>query len=212
MPASAQPSAQLPVVILPGFHAPALTDQFVRSLPSYTRHFVIEAFPTDPLAVCNWLQAHFPLSANQPPAQRQVPLVGIGFSAGAVGLAGGLAMWQQTGGLVARVIAVDGWGVPVVGLPVTRISHDRFTHVSTLPLGAGDVNFYAKPAVPHLQLWREPEAVAGLEVRGWQSSLGLAGLGLTRSTEGVSMTAASFLRRSLHAEWNAAFNWRTALS
>ncbi len=189
-------SAQLPVVILPGFHSPALTDQFVRSLPSYTRHFIIEAFPTSPLAVYDWLQANFPPSSDDP----LVPLIGIGFSAGVVGLAGGLALWQQKGGAIARVIAVDGWGVPVIGLPVTRMSHDQFTHISTLPLGAGNVNFYAEPAVPHLQLWGEPESAAGLEVSGWQPN------------SGVPMTAAEFLRRSLHAEWNVVFNWRTRAS
>ncbi len=192
MTISAQLSAQLPVVILPGFHASALTDRFVRSLPSYTRHFVIDAFPTDPLAVYRWLQSHFPHSPTEP----QIPLVGIGFSAGVVGLAGGLSIWQQQGGAIARIIAVDGWGVPIVGLPVTRMSHDRFTHLSTLPLGAGNVNFYTEPAVPHLQLWQAPEAAAGVEVSGWQLDTG------------VPMTAAEFLRRSLQAEWNAVFNWR----
>lgn len=187
-----QSSAQLPVVIVPGFHDAALTDAFVRSLPSFAKPMIAKVYPTSPLAVYEWLQGHFSVASNEP----AVPLVGISFSAGTVGLAGALALRRQQGGNVSRLIAVDGWGVPLIGLPVTRLSHDRFTHASSLPLGAGDVNFYAEPAVSHLQLWESPESTAGIEVKGWQ-------LG-----HGVEMTAGEFLRRSLHAEWNAAFSWR----
>ncbi|MEL6937912.1 MAG: hypothetical protein AAFO84_01830 [Cyanobacteria bacterium J06598_1] len=188
-----QSSHRLPVVIVPGFHDAALTRQWVRSLPSFVRPLIIDAYPTSPLAVYEWLQAHFSSDPNEPAA----PIVGIAFSAGVIGLAGGLVLFNQSsGGSAKRLIAVDGFGVPVVGVPVTRISHDRFTHASSLPLGAGDVNFYADPAVDHLQLWGAPEAASGLEVQGWNLD------------QGVPMTAAEFLRRVLHAEWNKAFSWR----
>ncbi|MGD1898093.1 MAG: hypothetical protein ACFB16_14205 [Phormidesmis sp.] len=188
-------SAQLPVVIVPGFHALELTDQWVRSLPSFIRPILCDAFPASVPAVYEWLRSHCDYAAKET-RKSAIPLVGIGFSAGVVGLSGALTLWNQQHRNVNRLIAVDGWGVPVVGLPVTRMSHDRFTHASSLPLGAGDVNFYADPAVPHLQLWGEPASAVGLEVKGWQMG------------HGVSMTAAEFLRRSLHAEWNAVFSWR----
>lgn len=186
-------ATKLPVVILAGFHSPALTEKMLDSLPSFTRPSIIAAFPAAPSAAYQWLQTNVSIpSGDEPPAP---PIVAIGFSAGVVGLARALALWQQQGGNVGRFIAVDGWGVPIMGLPVTRMSHDRFTHLSTLPLGAGGRNFYADPAVSHLKIWGEPEAVQGLAVTS------------SRDPD-IPMSAAEFLRRVLHAEWNAAFNWR----
>lgn len=98
------------------------------------------------------------------------------------------------------VIAVDGWGVPVVGMPVTRLSHDYFTHLTSLPLGAGEVNFVAHPPVAHLNLWGQPESVMGFEVSRCQGAKGV----------GMPMTAGQFLRRVLQAEWNGASSWRHA--
>ena len=185
--------AKLPVVICPGFHESALTEGFVRSLRSFVNPDVAkQVTPTDPFALHRWLTQA--LAGLERPAEW--PLVGIGFSAGVVGLAGALLMWQQQGNQVAQLIAIDGWGMPLVGLPVCRMSHDRFTHMTSLPLGAGNVNFYADPAVDHLQLWEMPEKVQGWQMQGWQSS------------QGVPMTAAEFLRLSLHVAWNEAFSWR----
>ena len=186
-------SYKLPVIVCPGFHDARLTEQWVRSLPPFAQPYVIEAFPANPLAVFDELAQIFgsPV-ANQPdPAQ---PLVAVGFSAGVVGLAGALTLWQQQGGQVAKLFALDGWGVPLVGLPVCRLSHDSFTHWSTLPLGAGEVNFYADPPVEHLQLWSEPEHVHGWQVAGWQGEAA------------VPMTAADFLVRSLRIEWSKQVN------
>lgn len=214
----------LPVVIAPGFHNSALTDGIVRSLPSFVSYKIVDAFAASPPAMYDWLTANVqtptvPSPTVQTPtvqtptvSEPPVPFVAIGFSAGVVGLAGALALWQQQRWIekqqssktpvqkaaVARFIAVDGWGVPVIGVPITRMSHDHFTHVSSLPLGAGDVNFFASPAVEHLDMWREPDQVMGREVKGWTLD----------SATGVPMTAAEFLRRVLHAEWNRAFSWR----
>ena len=200
----------LPVMIAPGFHESALTDGIVRSLPSFVSNKIVDAFAASPPAMYDWLTANVPKpKAGEPP----IPFVAIGFSAGVVGLAGALALWQQQRWIekqqkpsqkhpqkaeAARFIAVDGWGVPVGGLPVTRMSHDHFTHLSSLPLGAGDVNFFASPAVAHLDMWREPDRVRGREVQGWTLD----------DSAGVPMTSAEFLRRVLHAEWNKAFSWR----
>ncbi|MGB7084968.1 MAG: hypothetical protein WBD47_05410 [Phormidesmis sp.] len=169
------PAKQL-VIICPGFHEAQLTDQFVRSLPPFIQPQVVDAFPADPLAVFRWL------SHTLADSKRHQPIIAIGFSAGVVGLAGALSLWQQQGGSIAHFFALDGWGVPLLGLPISRLSHDGFTHWSTLPLGAGKVNFYADPAVDHLRLWGNPE-----QVSGWQ--VGEKG--------DIPITAADFLRQQL---------------
>ncbi len=157
--------------------------------PPFVTPHIAEAFPANPLAVFDWLvQTTGWQSAAQ--TGRVQPIVAVGFSAGVVGLAGALALWQQQGGKVAKFFALDGWGVPVVGLPVCRLSHDSFTHWSTLPLGAGEVNFYADPPVDHLQLWAAPQRVNGWQVSGWQ-----------HEAAKLPMTAAEFLRRQLQIEW-----------
>lgn len=181
----------LPVIIGPGFHAARLTDQMVRSLPAFTRPYVVSALPADPLGAFYWLTET--LGSPQEKRSNPLPLIAIGFSAGVVGLAGALTLWQQQGGTVARFFALDGWGVPVIGLPVCRLSHDFFTHWSTLPLGSGKVNFYADPPVDHLQLWGDLERVQGWQISDWPLA--------EFSEKGkVPMTAAEFLRRQIKDE------------
>jgi len=188
--------AKLPVAICAGFHDAALTTQFLGVLPSYVQPVILSASPVSPVELHQQLLEKFgnPSDTTNP----QVPLVVIGFSAGVVGLAGAVALWQQQGGQLAHFIAIDGWGVPLIGIPVTRLSHDFFTHVTSLPLGAGDKNFFAEPGVDHLNMWGEMDAVKGFEAVGWQTGEGT----------GVEMSAAAFLRRSLHAQWNQFFSWR----
>lgn len=181
---------KLPVMVCPGFHDARLTAQWVRSLPPFAEPHVIKAFPANPLAVFDELVQILGSPVVNQPNQTQ-PIVAVGFSAGVVGLAGALALWQQQGGRVAKLFAFDGWGVPVIGVPVCRLSHDSFTHWSTLPLGAGEVNFYADPPAEHLQLWGEPERVNGWQIAAWPSARAK-----------VPMTAAAFLARSLRLEWN----------
>lgn len=172
----------IPVVIGPGFHAAGLTDQMVRSLPNGVQPHIVNALPADPFGVFHWLIET--LGSPQDSSSNLQPLVAIGFSAGVVGLTGALTLWQQQGGKVAQFFALDGWGMPIAGLPVCRLSHDLFTHWSTLPLGSGKVNFYADPPVDHLQLWGEPEQVQGWQVGGWAQTK-------------MPMTAAKFLRRQI---------------
>ena len=184
----------MPVVIGPGFHGPELTEGLVRSLPAFIEPHVIGGFPADPIATFRWLKQIF-----DAPDATHIPLVAVGFSAGVVGLTGALTLWQQQGGQVARFFAVDGWGVPIVGLPVCRLSHDAFTHWSSLPLGAGDVNFYADPGVDHLDLWGRAEQVTGRRVAGWHMGESADGFGERPCEDFV--TAAEFLRRELQREW-----------
>lgn len=193
-------TAKLPVIVCQGFHDRALTERFVRALPTFTQPYIVDATTVSPSNVHEWLEQTF---GNRDDAH-QLPLVGIGFSAGVVGLVGALAIWKQQGGKVARLIAFDGWGVPVVGLPVVRLSHDRFTHLSTLPLDAvgellGDastVNFYADPPVEHLDLWGDLEAADGWAVERWQLD----------EKVGMPVSGADFLRQVLRAEWQQAFS------
>jgi hypothetical protein len=188
-------ASPMPVVIAPGFHARSLTQQFVRSLPPFVQPHVIDVFPANPIAVFHWLMRTFGSPQPNPSQasrhhQPQPSLVAIGFSAGVVGLAGALSQWQQQGGSVARFFAMDGWGVPIVGLPVCRLSHDYFTHWSSLLLGGQEINFYADPPVAHLEMWGAAEQVMGQQATGW----------IAASEE--LMTAADFLRRQLTLEYD----------
>lgn len=176
-----------PVLICPGFHAAKLTEQFVqsvfdpadRSLGNFYP-VVADVFCADPFAVFDWIVQSLGL-----PEVVTNPLLAIGFSGGVVGLSGALLRWQQAGGQVKKLIAIDGWGMPIVGLPVCRLSHDGFTHWSTLPIGAGKVNFYANPSVEHLQMWADPARVVGQAMTGWQMQ------------SGAQTNAAEFIRRVL---------------
>lgn len=180
-PSNTFPS-KLPVYVCPGFHDAALTDQWVRSLPPFTQPHIFSAFCADPLAVHRWLSQQ---------ANATDPIVAVGFSAGVVGMAGALALWQQQGKQVARFFAVDGWGVPLVGLPVCRLSHDKFTHWSSLPLGAGKVNFYADPPVSHLAMWSSAQRVEGWQVDDWENG----------KSRGIAVTSGEFLAHQLRLEW-----------
>ncbi len=114
-------------------------------------------------------------------------IVVIAFSAGVVGAVGALTKgWLQQAGLkVEALIALDGWLVPLVkSFPVYRLSHDRFTHQTSRPLGMGTTNFWADPQVPHRFLWSSPGAV-----KGWQ---------VTGKTQ-VATTALDFLQDRLRA-------------
>lgn len=180
--------SKLPVYICPGFHESVLTERFVRSLPSFTQPHIFTAFPADPIAVFRWLTQHWLSQQKYSPI---APITAIGFSAGVVGMAGALTLWQQQGKKVARFFAVDGWGMPIAGLPTCRLSHDEFTHWSSLPLGAGKVNFYADPAVEHLALWENPERALGWQVNDWEGG----------RSKGIATTASIFLNAQLQIEW-----------
>ncbi|MEA5420258.1 hypothetical protein VB712_13590 [Spirulina sp. CCNP1310] len=95
------------------------------------------------------------------------PVTVIGFSAGVVGAIAAARLWEKQGGKITRLVAIDGWGVPLGGnFPIHRLSHDAFTHWSSGLLGAGSGGFYADPGVEHLQLWQAPETVWGWSMAG----------------------------------------------
>jgi hypothetical protein len=167
------------VIICPGVHSPELTQGFLEGLGK----------PLDPKAVCVFPTERFP--AYSAPHilkflgeqwldldgrfQHPYPLpsvVLVGFSAGVVGAIGVAQVLQSLGISVKALVAIDGWGVPLCNhfpwghFPIHRLSHDRFTHWSsklldqTLSVGNGS-DFYADPAVSHLDLWRSPQTASG---------------------------------------------------
>ena len=63
-------------------------------------------------------------------------------------------------------------GMPLIAnFPIYRVSHDYFTHWSSGILGTGTENFYAEPAIEHLELWRSPELCQGWRTigLGWKT-------------------------------------------
>ncbi|MUL35381.1 hypothetical protein [Gloeocapsopsis dulcis] len=160
------------IVICPGIHAPELTQEFVQGLnvtSSNTYNFLIS--PTHDYAVLSphllqFLQAHL----SNPQQRSLQKVVFIAFSAGVVGAISAANVWQSWGGQVLAFIAIDGWGVPLFGnFPLHRLSHDYFTHWSSVMLGSGSDNFYAEPAVDHLTLWRSPQNVFGCYTKNSQT-------------------------------------------
>lgn len=151
------------LIICPGVHSNSLTESFLKEMNLQKREklliFPSEKYPPySPLAVFAFLQ-----QSLESPTPDQ-PLLIIAFSAGVVGAMGAATLWQGVGGRIVALIALDGWGVPVVsGFPVYRLSHDYFTHWSSGLLGKGAESFYAEPPVLHLKLWQHPN-----KVTGWQ--------------------------------------------
>jgi hypothetical protein len=178
------------IVICPGIHDRALTQQFIqRLLEAATGTLSSEAllvFPTERYPAYSGLHIlrflHEQLTRHDPERAFKQPLVFIGFSAGVVGAMGAAVGWQAMGGTVIALLAIDGWGVPLVGgFPVHRLSHDSFTHWSSALLGAGEDSFYADPGVSHLEFWRSPQSAHGWWVFA------------DTSKPAVAMSAASFL-------------------
>lgn len=157
------------VIICAGIHAPQLTQNFVEGLgtrlsndasSSYLRNILI--FPAQNFLALGTFQIVQFLRARLGEPQKTSPLVFISFSAGVVGAIGAAWGWQLLGGHVKAFIALDGWGVPLVGnFPIHRLSHDYFTHWSSAVLGSGNDSFYADPPVEHLEMWRSPQTVQG---------------------------------------------------
>lgn len=140
------------VLICPGMHSSALTDAFLSNLALRD----CQVFPSDRLPVYSPQQL---LDFFSP---RDAVLI-IAFSAGVVGAIAAARIWHRQGVRIAALIAIDGWGVPLSGeFPIHRVSHDRFTHWSSLMMGGNATHFYADPSVDHLMLWYSPTTVRGI--------------------------------------------------
>lgn len=131
-------------ILIPGFHDGQLTHRFIQSFNRLEKFWVFPDLP----------------SLDNP-----ADLIVIGFSAGVIGAIAAAWAWQFQGHRLKALIALDGWGVPLGGnFPIHRCSHDYFTHWSSALLGSGTDNFYAEPAVEHLELWGKPAQVTGWRV------------------------------------------------
>lgn len=151
------------ILICPGFHDPKLTQHFLVGMveagmnqpqPENLLIFPTEKYPPySVIDLFNFLDQT---------VKKADPVTFISFSAGVVAAIGAALSWQQMGGNIKALIALDGWGVPLVGnFPIYRISHDSFTDWSSALLGGGTESFYADPAVEHLELWRSPQTAKG---------------------------------------------------
>jgi hypothetical protein len=151
-----------PIIICPGIHPPELTDRFLEEFQTkIAQDYLVlptaQYLPYSSIAVYQWL-AQQGLSKTE-------PLAFIAFSAGVVGAFGAAIAWQLQGGQIERLIAIDGWGMPLVAnFPIFRVSHDYFTHWSSCLLGGGAAGFYAEPGVEHLELWRSPGTSWGWQI------------------------------------------------
>jgi hypothetical protein len=176
------------VIICPGVHSPELTQGFLEGLgkpfdPSTMCVFPAERFPAysalhllkflgEQFLGEQWLNQDWQLRTAS-----QKPLVLIGFSAGVVAAIGAAQVLQSLGVQVKALVAIDGWGVPLWGdFPIHRLSHDRFTHVTSRLLDQSHwdqnhwsehhISFYADPDVAHLELWRSPQTALGWSTEG----------------------------------------------
>ena len=148
------------LLICPGYHSSDLTHAFLQSLLGVVTPERLWILPIGPIpgAALPWL-----LTSRQTPQKDQVLQV-IGFSAGVVAAYLLVMAWQGMGG-TSRLIAVDGWGMPLPGdLSIYRMSHDRWTHRTTHFPTADESqgSFYAYPAVDHLALWQSPHMTKGV--------------------------------------------------
>ncbi|MCY7273351.1 MAG: hypothetical protein LH702_06290, partial [Phormidesmis sp. CAN_BIN44] len=109
------------IVICPGIHRSQLTQRFVADLQLSHKPLI---FPAEKAPAYSSLHILKFLSD----ADLIEPLLLVAFSAGVVGAIGAARLWQNQGGSIKALIALDGWGVPLAGnFPIHRVSHDRFT-------------------------------------------------------------------------------------
>ncbi|OLP17032.1 hypothetical protein BST81_18315 [Leptolyngbya sp. 'hensonii'] len=179
------------IIICPGVHSPTLTESFLEALEmeltasgsslDLADHLLV--YPAHQMPAYSGCHLFQFLHRQLAPQVLVDPLLFIGFSAGVVGAIVAAQMWQSQGGTIAALIALDGWGVPLAGqFPIHRVSHDGFTHWSSLCLGGQGDSFYAEPGTEHLTLWRSPHTVTGYRLPAEPSWLTPS---LTRPTTAV---------------------------
>jgi hypothetical protein len=158
---------KISIIICPGIHQPALTENFISGgLEIYSQSkenpVNILKVPTDGFSALSGFNILQVLSLDALRLHLKSPVIFISFSAGVVGAIAAAHWWQMLGGDVKAFIAIDGWGVPLWGsFPIHRMSHDYFTHWSSKILGSEQDNFYADPPVEHLSMWRSPQTIQG---------------------------------------------------
>lgn len=211
------------LLICPGFHSVEMTQQLVqglKTLPTLSLPFFVypaDAAPGTVLSafrIRQFLLAQLDWSTVDMGRLPSQPVFFLAFSAGCVGAIAAAHHWHYLGGTVGAFFAVDGWGVPLVApFPVHRLSHDRFTHDTSRLLGSGHTDFYADPAVPHLELWKRLSQVQGWQVSNSrvgaqaqprtsplhlpQPGVEARGQQLATSTQGTLLTAGQFLQTQI---------------
>ncbi|PSF33040.1 hypothetical protein C7H19_20800 [Aphanothece hegewaldii CCALA 016] len=148
------------IIICPGIHDPALTQEFITNLQRHSielKDYLI--FPTERYPAFSGFHLWQFLQEKN---FLQKDLTFLAFSAGVVAAIAAAQFHQLGGGKVKKMIALDGWGVPLFSnFSSYRVSHDYFTHWSSALMGDGEISFYADPPVEHLTLWRMPHQVSG---------------------------------------------------
>jgi hypothetical protein len=141
-------------LVIPGVVPQEATDRFVQQLDIAGGCCVpVSIAPYSPIALDRFTRTQ----------DLDSDLVVIAYSAGCVGALGWIPLWHRQQKTVKALIAMDGWPVPFWGkFPIYRVSHDLYTHRTTLRLGAGLEQFYCDPAVEHRRLWAYPETAWGL--------------------------------------------------
>lgn len=183
-----------PLIICPGFHPRSWTDAFLQNI-DFAVAYPIWLFPTEQYPACsgihllNFMRSCVGCNSKTLlTALCEYAPIFISFSAGVVGAMQAAWAWQQLGGQVAAIVAIDGWGVPLVSkIPCYRLSHDFFTHWSSAVLGGGHDSFYASPDKSHADLWKTPQQVEGWWIdqeKGFE----------TRER----LTAAAFIQKIVH--------------
>lgn len=165
------------IAICPGFHPPSLTDEFLEVVDLPAPRIRLTGCPLDGRGLFKeWVEAF------GYPRDCEYKITVISYSAGGVGAIAACWLWHQAGGQIQSLIALDAWGVVLMGpFPIYRLSHDYFTHCSSSLLGLGDGGFYATPGVDHWQLWRSPHTAIGYgQIYG--------------KTWGLKMTATEFIQ------------------
>lgn len=157
------------LIVCSGFHAAGYTDALLADMAQYPIWQTLHVWRSLTVLSGSELRCSLELDLGLPQGNRpSPPLIFLAFSAGCVAAVSVARYWQVQGGRVLALLAVDGWGVPLVApFPVHRLSHDAFTHTTSAFLGTGQQNFYADPSVSHLQLWQQPS-----QVWGWQTKMG----------------------------------------
>ncbi|MEB3181653.1 MAG: hypothetical protein VKL59_21855 [Nostocaceae cyanobacterium] len=167
------------IIICPGIHESAITQSFMdgwqsllsdSSKPKNSENILI--FPAQGFSALSGFHI-VQFMYGRLGDRLESTVVFISFSAGVVGSIAAAWTWQLLGGNVKAFIAFDGWGVPLGGnFPIHRISHDDFTHwSSSCRIFGGEDDFYAQPAVEHLQLWRSPQTTQGYWVNSCYGGL-----------------------------------------
>jgi hypothetical protein len=161
------------LVICDGIHPPQWTEDFLHSWNDcpidIKRDYDLILSPRLSPAY-DGLSIYQLIVTNYQQTNSTKPLIFIGFSAGVVGALIASRLWQRHRvSPVLALIAIDGWGVPLIAdFPIYTLSHDYFTHLTLIKFNPYCDSFYADPSVSHEQIWRSPSNTLGW----WQTANG----------------------------------------